>query len=212
MQRLVHLAMRLDKTHETSLQGVIGSIRRDAYEATLTEMATAAKCTERKGLLSNEDVLTALDDSSKVDAQSVSNTYNFDLAISIIATSVTNPKASRFICAKSLKTWDSSRALWKSRQIAMNSVLSARLEAQNEFFRQNPSLAESGYAILVGPNPASGAICQGLINRGRVPIEVAQSNPSPFHLNCPHTWMYFFTKLGRKPIRDARCTGLWLGT
>ena len=210
IQKLVHLAMRMDALHESSLQSALMDIGKGSFEATLTELARTAGCTSRKGLLTDEGLLNNLVNISARDAKSVTNTYNFDLATAIIGIRASAPRANRYIYARRLKEWDRSRTEWKSRQVALNTALKARTLAHAEFMTKNPDL--QGFAILEGPNPAQEAICQGFLNRGRVPIQVALENPSPFHIGCPHTWRFIFTKLGRKAQKDARCSDMWLGT
>lgn len=210
VQRLVHLAMRMDIQHEASLQAALTDISKNSFEKSLTEMSKAAGCTGRKGLLTDSNILSQLNDSSVQIAKSVTNTYNFDLATAIIGIRATTPTANRFTYAKSLKDWDKTRSEWKSRQVSLNTTLQARSLAQAEFMSKNPDL--QGFAILEGPNPAQEAICQGWLNRGRVPIQVALENPSPFHTGCPHPWRFVFTKLGRKAEKEARCEDMWLGT
>lgn len=210
VQRLVHLAMRMDVQHEAGLQEALMANNKSSFEATLTEMSKTAGCTDRKGFLTDEDVLNQLNDSSVQVAKSVTNTYNFDLATAIIGIRVTTPRANRFTYAKRLKDWDNARSEWKTRQISLDNTLKARSLAQEEFMKRNPDL--QGFAVLEGPDPAQESICQGFLNRGRVPIQVARENPSPFHLGCPHTWRFIFTKLGRKAQKDARCEDMWLGT
>lgn len=210
VQRLVHLAMRADAQQQSSIQASLLEVEKSSFETALTEMAKASGCTDRKGLLTDEGVLEQLNASSTEDSRSVVNTYNFDLATAIIGIRSMTPRANRFTYAKRLKEWDKNRSDWKSRQISMNSTLKARALAQAEFMSRNPDL--DGFAILEGPNPAQEAICQGFLNRGRVPIQVALENPSPFHTGCPHTWRFVFTRLGRKAQKDARCENMWLGT
>jgi len=205
VQRLVHLAMRYDMVQEEAIRAEILKARKREYEATLTEMAADVGCDSRRAMLSQGDLLTELNEASKADGQSMANTYNYDLGVAIIAISTETPTANRNTYAKRLQTWEGNRAKWKNPQVALSTSLSARTQAQRDFARFNPGLAD-GEAVLIGPDPAAEPICQGWLNRGKVPAEVARRNPSPFHLGCPHFWEF---ALPKAEVGD--CRDMWLG-
>ena len=205
VMRLVHLAMRQDNIDQDAIRSALVKARRVEYEATLSKMAAEIGC-DRSALVSEGDTLNELNQLSTVDAQSMINTYNYDLAVAIITIRTETPTANRHVYAKRLATWDSNRSEWKNKQVAMNTVLTSRSMAQRDFMRLNTNL--EGKARLIGPDPAAEPICQGWLNRGLVPADVAADNPSPFHPNCPHSWEF---SLGWIDDRDKDCEGLWMG-
>lgn len=203
VQKLVHLAMRQDVIDEDAIRSELVKARRREYETTLTELAQKAGC-NRTALVSEGETLSEFNELSKQDATSIVNTYNYDLGVAIIAISTETPTANRNTYAKRLRTWDNNRATWKNNQIAVNTNLTARSMAQRDFAQFNT--VTEGEAFLAGPDPAAEPICQGWINRGKVPTRIAIENPSPFHINCPHVWEMIPVKLGK-----GECDELWMG-
>lgn len=202
VQKMVHLAMRQDSVDEERIRTELVKVRRRAYEDELTNQAARVGCKKKTGRLGNNDQLTALNDASKEDAASITNTFNFDLAAAIINISTENPKANRQTYAKRLKEWEDKRAEWKAGQIAMFTEGSARSLAQQEFADRNDV---EGYAELE-PQTAAEEICQGWINRGQVPMKEAMKNPPPYHGNCPHR----FRTYPEQASKEA-CDDLWMG-
>jgi hypothetical protein len=53
-------------------------------------------------------------------------------------------------------------------------------------------------------------ICQGWLARiaryGPVPLHVAAANPTPYHPNCPHTWITLPNR-----VSPSECPLLWMG-
>jgi hypothetical protein len=62
----------------------------------------------------------------------------------------------------------------------MNTVGTARAMAQQDFYMFNDV---EGFAVLL-PRLAKCPICQGWVNRGKVPLAEAQLNPPPYHVRC----------------------------
>lgn len=201
-QRLVHLAMRLDSVDQESIRGQLVKARRREYETTITDMARSVGC-DKQSIVREGEILNELNELSANDAQSMVNTYNYDLAVAIIAIRTELPTANRNTYAARLRTWDANRSEWKNKQVAVNTVLTARSLAQRDFMRFNDI---GGQAQLRGPAPAAEPICQGWLNRGLVDVQVAIDNPSPYHLNCLHVWEMELDQLDR-----GRCRDLWTG-
>lgn len=204
VMRLVHLAMRQTLDNEEAIRAELLKIKKRSYEEELSDLAEASGCSNRRAILGNNESLSELNTQSKAGAESITNTYNYDLALAIIAIRSLDPRANRHRYASKLKTWENNRSTWKDKQIAMDTVLSSKSLAQADFFRFNPEL--EGTAVLEGPDPAAEPICQGWLNRGEVPGRVATNNPSPFHLNCPHYWRH---NPGKVP--EGGCPDIWLG-
>lgn len=202
VMKLVHLAARQDMVDQEAIRAQLVKARRREYETTITELAQSLGC-DKQSIVREGEILNELNELSANDARSMVNTYNYDLAVAIIAIRTETPSANRNTYAARLRTWDANRAEWKNKQVAENTVLTARSLAQRDFARFNNI---EGKAQLVGPNPAAEPICQGWLNRGMVPIQVAINNPAPYHLNCPHSWQMI-------PIKATKeeCQDLWTG-
>lgn len=203
-QKLVHLVYRMDSVNQEKIRGELLNVRRRAYEQELTLQAQRVGCNGRQGRLSEGEALTVLNDASKADAESIVNTYNYDLAISIKAIANEVPRANRNTYAKRLASWDTKRADWKAKQIAYNTELTARDQAQKDFMFNN-GLELDGY-VEIYPKTAAEPICQGLVNRGQIPMKEAQGISLPAHINCPH---YKVTYPAKVPRRE--CPNLWMG-
>jgi len=202
VQKLVHLAMRQDPLDTDRIRAELLRQRRSFYEAELTTQAQRIGCRAQVGRLDNGAILTELNEISQRDALSIANTYNYDLAAAINQIFSEVPTANRFVYAKRLQEWEQKRAEWKNEQIALFTETSARAKAQQDFYSHN---AVFGTATLV-PTQAVCPVCIGWVARGEVPLHVAQANPPPYHVNCPHTWN---TRPERVTFRD--CADLWMG-
>ena len=202
VQKLVHLASRKDPLDADQVRTELLRERRRYYEAELTAQARRVGCPGRTGALGNNLILSELNEQSRLDAESIANTFNYDLAIAINHIRAQVPTANRFVYAKRLEAWEAKRATWKTPQIEQNTELTARARAQQDFYQFN---AIFGVAELV-PKTAVCPVCQGWIDRGEVPIHVARNNPPPYHTNCVHSF-------AMRPDRVAReeCKNLWMG-
>jgi len=202
VQKLVHLAMRMTSYDADRIRGELTRQRRRAYENEITQQAARVGCPGRRGRLTTGPSLTALNDMSRNDSESIVNTYNYDLAVAILAIASQNPRANRNYYVNQLSNWEAKRAGWKADQIAWNTDGTARALAQQDFYYFNGIM---GYAELM-PDTAVCPICQGWIARVQVPLKVAENNPPPYHMGCPHKWD---TRPDLVP-RDE-CPLLWVG-
>ena len=200
--KLVHLAMRQDAYDVDRIRGELLRERRRYYEAELTAQAQRIGCKGQVGRLTNGAVLSELNDISQRDAASIVNTYNYDLAVAIRYIRAETPTANRYVYAKRLGEWEQQRASWKNDQIAQYTEGSARAKAQQDFYQNNNAF---GTAELL-PKQAVCPVCQGWVNRGEVPLNVAQHNPGPFHPGCPHVWSVTYER-----IPPDQCQFLWMG-
>lgn len=208
VMRLVHLAMRLDSFDEDRIRSELLKARRRAYENELTIQARRVGCPSRSGRLGNNESLTALNEDSKADAVSIVNTYNFDLAVAILNIRTEVPTANRNTYVRRLRDWEEKRNAWKSEQIALNTEATARVRAQQDFYRFNAIDAITGVdgIAVLSPGQAAEPICQGWINRGAVPLSEALNNPPPYHPNCPHVW-----QITPGEVEEFECEELWMG-
>ena len=200
--KLVHLMFRQDAYDVDRTRSELLRQRRQYYEAELTDQALRIGCPGRTGRLGNGAILSELNDISQRDATSIVNTYNADLANAIAYIRAETPTANRFVYAKRLGEWEEKRASWKNAQIAQYTENSARAKAQQDFRANNSAF---GYAELL-PKRAVCPICQGWIDRGKVPLNIAQNHPPPYHVNCPHLWSISYEK-----VAPTDCATLWMG-
>lgn len=180
VQKLVHLASRMDTYDAERIRAELLRDRRAYYEAELTDQAARVGCPGRVGRLGNPERLSILNELSQIDATGIVNTYNYDLAAAVAQIRSETPTANRHVYAKRLREWDAKRSQWKQPQIATYTETTARSMAQSDFYMFNPSM---GVATLQ-PTRAVCPVCQGWVNRGEVPLHVAQANPPPYHTNC----------------------------
>jgi len=200
--KLVHLSMRQDPYDVERIKGELLRERRRYYEAELTAQAQRIGCRGQVGRLGNNTILSELNAISERDATSIVNTYNADLAGAIRYIRAEVPTANRYVYAKRLGEWEQQRAAWKNEQIQQYTEGSARAKAQQDFYQNNSAF---GVAVL-RPPMAVCPICQGWIDRGEVPLNIAQNHPPPYHVGCPHGWQVNYEKITRD-----QCRYLWMG-
>jgi hypothetical protein len=202
-QKIVHLAMRMDSTDVSRLRGELVKIRRRAYEQELSIQAGRVGCAGSTGRLTTGPALSSLNEMSQEDAESIVNTYNYDLAIAIQAIRSETPSANRNTYASRLREWETNRNSWKLPQIAQYTENTARSRAQADFYKNN---GIDGTAVLE-PGTAKCPVCQGWINRGEIPLKEAMKAPGNFHPNCPHLW----TVNPAQKVKRGECADLWVG-
>ena len=203
MQRLAHFAARWGVIKEEQMRVQLLSVRRKAYEAELGEQAVAVGCPGRVGRLVNDGITSRLNDASDTDAKSISNTFNYFLAVEILRAGETNPRGGPLYYARAISAWAPTYWQWKYPQITQVAELTARAMAQQDFYRING--AALGSAKLE-PQSAVCPVCLGWIARGAVPLRVALADPPPYHPNCPHIW-----QITAKHVAKEDCPLLWMG-
>ena len=202
VQRLVHLAARLDSVSVEEWRGnLLGQMRR-CYEAELTAMAARVGCPGRQARLNNGPILSELNDQAAEWAAGICNTYNYDLAAALHNIGVETPRANRNTYVKRLQAWDQQREKTKSVDIAAYTEGWTRSKAQADFRAMNGTM---GTARLV-PTEAVCPVCLGLVARGEIPLREALKNPPPFHPRCPHNYEMTLEQVARDD-----CPLLWLG-
>jgi len=200
--KMVHLASRMDAWDMEEYRAKLLKLRRSTYEGELTLQAAKVGCPGRIGRLGNGSILNQLNAASLEDAQSIVNTYNYDLYTQIMAIRAEHPKANRYHYTAYLREWAANREKWKEQQVTQYTVNSAKSQAQSDFYANNNSF---GVAVL-RPVKAVCPVCGGWIARGEVPLRVATNNPPPYHVNCPHSWITYPEKVAKE-----ECPLLWMG-
>jgi len=202
VMKMVHLAIRRDTFDVEETRVELLRQRRAAYNDELTRQAAAVGCPGRRGILTNNSILSELNEMCQKDAESIANTFNYDVAGAIVAIRSDVPTANRHTYAARLRKWNVNRSDWKVPQITEYTDSSARSMAQRDFYRYNDA---EGVAVL---HPRSGVcpVCIGWIARKEVPLAVATANPPPYHPSCPH---YFVTY--PNVVAKSECPNLWMG-
>lgn len=194
--------MRLDDFEVDRIRGELVREGRRAYEDELTAQARIVGCRARRGFLTAGPALTELNELYQQHALGIVNTYNYDLAGSIVSIHSETPNANRHVYASRLRNWETRRDSWKVPQVSQSTVSYARALAQRDFYRYNDI---PGIAVL-RPESAACPVCAGWVARGEVPLPEALNNPPPYHPNCPHAWR---TQPNR--VAAAACRDLWMG-
>ncbi len=198
LRRRLQVAFALD---EQSLVTSILAQRSDTWRSTLTSEARAAG-SSKTGIGPSGRDLSELSQQSRRDAESIVGTYDRELGNQIDRLYDANPTGDRAYYIGELDTWSAQRAAYKDRQIANMNRSTARTYAQERFNTEN----KSGEALYLfdGP-PAREPVCEGLFRAGLVDRSFVERNPTPVHINCPHTWEVQTTRIG-VPLAD-----IWVG-
>ena len=203
-QQIMFAVSRYDSVDAERIRTDLLSMRRQSYNDELTIQAQHVGCPGQVGRLGNGTILSALNDDSQRDAQSISNTYNYFLGLEIIRAGQANPRGNRYYYAKAVRDWQPTYWQWKDPVIAVTTDKSARAMALEDFYRFNAS--GLGMAKLE-PRSAVCPVCIGWIARGVVPLRVAVANPANFHIGCPHYW-----DTRPEKVAPAECVNLWMGS
>jgi len=197
--QFAHGAAMADDTSEQMTRAELTAERSRAYEKELQTQGRQVGCDQYRGQLSIGPEWVSLDSQSVTDARSITNTYNRDLARQINKIRRDVPRANRNTYAKRVRDWSRERDVWKDKQVRTQAANGARAQAQKDFY-QNNGLTE-GTAVL-RPRTAVCPVCQGFINRGEVPVNVATGNPPPYHPSCNPAGTKIFTPVGERNIED----------
>lgn len=201
VQKLVHLAARMDKQDVNTLSLLNARQKRKAYEDSLNELAKLAGCDRHA--VSSMDTLRLMKEQANAEAEGVINTYNYHLAKEIQNIRQGAPKANRHVYASRLRTWHNDYMNWKSAQIALHNNIEWNSIARAEFVKYNDV---QGTVELEPKTNAVCDICKYWVARGRVPIDEARRvmEDWPPHVNCIHTWKMNL-------VGAVNCDELWLG-
>ena len=182
--RRLSLAFEFAVTDEDALTESIYQQRAETWRSTLTEEARA-NGSPKVGIGPNGRDRDTLRQQSREDARSIRNTFNRDLASQINQLYDADPARSRESYVSELTRWADERAQWKDRQITNQNRSTARTYAQERFNSEN----QVGNALYLfsGPSPRE-PVCAGHFAAGLVDREYVERNPTPIHINCPHSW------------------------
>lgn len=192
------LAFALDAQSLTS--SILAQLS-ETWRQTLTSEARAAGGTQTGRGPTAQD-LSELSKIARRDAGSIVNTFDRELNNQIDRIYDSDPTAPRSVYISELQAWADNRAVWKDRQIANMNRGNARTYAQQRFNAEN-RVGEAVY-LFAGPPPRE-SICAGHFRVGLVDRAYVERNPTPIHINCPHTWEKQTSQVGM-PVDQ-----LWVG-
>lgn len=200
--KLVHLAMRYDSVMVDRIAATLFDKMRQHYVDAVSSMARSVGC-RKTAHLSDSPELEQLRQNARAHAESIANTYNFDLTFAIETVRRESPRANRFTYSSRLATWEQTRAAWKDAQIALMTYQFATQLGKEHFMEHNAGIVNTEGAILV-PRRAAEANCQALIDAGVHPVDVIRQIPMPLHYNCVHQW-----RIVKGDTPD--CNQIWVG-
>lgn len=199
LTRTVALLYRMESADIRDLEAQLLEARKRAWSNALTEEATRHGCNRRPNAPRLAD-LTELRRMSREDAQSIAKTYNTAVEREIERLYGTNPRGNRQYYFANLERWSRQRESWKLQQIALNTELTARQYARDQFARRNNI---GGRWKFVGAPPVC-KICTRLYGMGYVTRDRVEYYGHSQHIGCPHEWV---------EVQPSRldCRDLWLG-
>ncbi len=138
----------------------------------------------------------------RADAEKIAQTWNNDIARVLNQQFQVNRRSNRLDYLGVLEPYTEGRYIWKSKQIAVQTVQKTKSYASQRFYTMN-GLTEGQY-IYAGPPPVSD-ICKMRTAMGVVDFQTTLDNPTPAHQGpCIHSWEL----IGRVRVP---CNRLWLG-
>lgn len=141
-----------------------------------------------------------IDEKALKDARGIANTYQKELENKVQSLYLANRRGNRTYYSSNLDTWFAARSIRKSRDISLNTMLSARQYAAQRFRTEN---AIDGRMVFVGPPPVCKK-CIRLKALGAVSVERAKNYGDSQHVNCPHRWEILVPK-------KINCDDAWTG-
>lgn len=201
LKRRLALAFEFTAPDTIALTASILKQRNETWRQTLTEEARAAG-SGKVGIGPTGSDLSELSRMSREDAVSIANTFNEWLGHRIDELYNAIPDGNREYYIRELTRLADDRAEWKDRQIANMNRNTARTFAQTRFNVEN-KVGEALY-LFTGPPPRE-PVCAGLFSAGVVDRTFIARNPTPVHINCPHSWEVQITRVGVQLDR------LWVG-
>ena len=204
--RLVYNSYKWGRFEQDRLELSLTRIRYDAYRSKLAELAGQVGCAKagQRARPPSGKSRRSLDNLSTSEAKGIVETYNNDLQQAIGQLFEANPIGLKRYYEQGLSNWYTKRKQWKSPQIVLYTVQSARNLAREDFDRNNKRVAGSPLYRFIGPPPKEKE-CAKLMAMGAVELSVVEANPTLIHINCPHEW-------GRVPNkRKVDCNKLWMG-
>jgi hypothetical protein len=211
VQKLVHLGGRMDQSDRDEFQKRRFDEGRETWKQALQVEVDKWGCAGTKALPpSSGQELSDIKARTDFAADSVTGTYNLNLAREIIRIGQDAPRANRHVYAYRLFRlggWDQGYWASKSIEVAQNESMVHINAAIEAFYARNGDLLQP--AANVVPFTAAESECQAIVD-GNPYDSVAtiyQKFTLPVHPNCPHTAQV----IAGKRLSPNVCRELWAG-
>lgn len=206
VQKLAHLAGRWIEDDVDTWRKRIFASGRAVYEETIREEVKALGCMDPGRVILQEGAeVKELSSRAQWAAESIVNTYNYDLAQQILQIAKDAPRANRHVYGSRIWTWHEARKPQKAQQVQMVEQAWAMNRAKEAFHQYNAILAQAE----VFPYPTVCPVCAEYVagNPYSSMDELYRRCELPRHAGCPH---HGRPLLDRKLTREE-CAGLWIG-
>lgn len=187
ISKLTGIIATLYSYHDSDIDALADEIldaRKASWRDTMTKLAQQAGFDRAVGQDPSGADLAAMRRQSREDAEGIAETHNKSIEIQIRDLRKDNPRGNRNFYFSNLETWSEERDAWKKPQIALNTNNTTAQVALERFVEANNAQATF---VFFGPVPQEQE-CEDLMKLGVVTEEFAKRNPTPIHINCPHTW------------------------
>lgn len=212
VQRLVHLGGRMDQADRDEFQKRRFDQARETWKQAMQQEVNRWGCAGTKALPpSGGQELSDIKDRTDFAADSVTGTYNLNLAKEIIRIGQDTPTANRHVYAYRLfytpGGWDARYWAAKEVEVAQNESMVHINAAIEAFYNRNGDLLQPEANVV--PFTAAEEVCQGIVdgNPYRSVQVVYQKFDLPVHPNCPHTAQ----AVADKRLSPSVCRELWVG-
>jgi len=202
VQRVVGQLFSYQASDVRALDAVLFTQARADYGAAVAAEARAAGYSIASVNVTDQAVMTALNERSGFAAKSIATTYNKDVRQEIARIRAEVPKANRWTYAKRLDAWEKNRASWKAEQIAYTEMGTTIQQAKMDFMRQN-HLEPNGRVV---PDTAQCGYCEELAGMGWMSFAEIEGLGLPAHVGCIHSAEFSYEGMTMPGIGD-----LWLG-
>lgn len=212
VQKLVHLSARMDQQARDEFRKRRFDEARQVWKQTLQKELDKWGCAGTKALPpSHGQELNDIADRADFSADSVTNTYNLELAKAIRRIGEEVPTANRYVYAYRLfyspGGWDHGYWLEKSVQVGQIETMTHINAAVEAFYMRNGDLLEPEANVI--PMETVCDICKEIVagNPYKDVDTVYRMYDLPAHMGCPHVAQ----AVANKRLNPMTCRELWAG-
>lgn len=200
LPRLIR-AFRMNASDTAQLEAQLLAAMKRAWVTVMTEQARALGCNSIGNAPRLGD-LAELKRLAQLDAQSITDTWNKDVARELTRLFNARPRGNRYYYLENMEAWSTARDVWKSAQIALMTEKNARAYAKERFFVMNDF--QNAQYVYGNPVRVVSDTCQRRRAAGLVTFEYVRRNPTPAHPNCEHEWELV-------TVARRNCGNVWVG-
>ena len=207
VQKLVHLAYRRTDEDVAICRNEIFAILRDSYSMTIRAEIIGLGCADPGNVTPRSGPeLKDMADRAKESAESIVNTFNYDLAMEILRIAEDTPTANRNTYASRLYEWESARNIEKRMQIDSTETGWAINLAKEAFYTYNGEIPAQAEVV---PKDTKCPICAEYVagNPYGSMDELYRKCELPAHPHCPHHGQ----AITGAPLTRDQCRQLWRG-